>query len=80
MNGKECCLELVSQLKDSGRNIVLDNFFTSVPIAVKLLNWGMTITSTIRKNKREIPEYLKQENFIVLDFYFVKNSCWFHMS
>lgn len=59
--GERVVTELVSFLKDSGRNIVFDNFFTSVSLAEKLLNMGMTMVGMIRSNKREIPAYLKND-------------------
>lgn len=35
----------------------MDNFFTAVNVAIKLLNdYQLTIIGTIRKNKREIPQ------------------------
>jgi hypothetical protein len=37
---------------DTGRNTTIDNWFASV--VVMLLNHGLTILGTIKKNKREI--------------------------
>ena len=39
----------------SGRNVTVDNFFTSIPLAESLLNNNLTLTGTIRSNKRELP-------------------------
>ena len=47
--------DLVGKLKDSGRNITMDNFFTSIKLSKVLLNNGLSVLGTIRKNKREIP-------------------------
>ncbi|CAH2093111.1 unnamed protein product [Euphydryas editha] len=53
--------ELSKSIHGSCRNITCDNWFTSVPIAKSLLKepFKLTIVGTIRSNKREIPEELK---------------------
>ena len=38
-----------------GHNITMDNFFTTVPLAEKLLKENLTIVGTLRKCKRDIP-------------------------
>lgn len=48
--------ELVAQFKNSGRNITMDNFFTTLPLAKHLLSWKLTITGTLKKNKPYIPK------------------------
>lgn len=49
--------ELTKSVHGSNRNITMDNWFTSVEIADKLLDdkFKLTIIGTLRKNKREIP-------------------------
>ena len=47
--------DLVSNVQGSGRNITVDNFFSSVPLAKELLSRDLTMIGTIRKNKVEIP-------------------------
>ena len=47
---------LISTIDKSGRNITVDNYFTSIPLANDLLvNHKLTMVGTLRKNKREIP-------------------------
>ena len=42
-----------------GRNITMDNFFTTVPLAEKLLKENLTIVGTLRKCKRDVPAIMK---------------------
>jgi len=37
--------------RGSGRNICMDNFFTSLPLAKHLLSWNLTTVGTLKKNK-----------------------------
>ncbi|CAH2099388.1 unnamed protein product [Euphydryas editha] len=47
---------LVEPIKNSHRNVVMDNWFTSFPLLSDLLNdYGLTALGTLRKNKTEIP-------------------------
>ena len=48
--------QLAANYKGSGRNICMDNFFTSLPLAKHLLSWKLTIVGTLRKNKSYIPK------------------------
>ena len=57
--GERVVLDLCSYLKGSGRNIVCDNFFTSIPLGNQLLDLGLTLLGTLRHNKRDIPPILK---------------------
>uniref|UniRef100_A0A1A9US35 DDE_Tnp_1_7 domain-containing protein n=1 Tax=Glossina austeni TaxID=7395 RepID=A0A1A9US35_GLOAU len=43
-----------------GRNITVDNFFTSASVASKLLAKRTTLVGTIRRNKRELPKLARQ--------------------
>ena len=52
-------LQLVEPFVDSGCHIVTDNFFTSLKLARKLTEKGMTLLGTIRSNKREIPKEMR---------------------
>ena len=56
--GSSVVTNLTSQWLHSGRNIVMDNFFTSVPLAEVLLTKHTTLVGTIRHNKPDIPSEL----------------------
>ena len=47
--------DLTSNIQHTGRNITVDNYFSTVDLANELLNRGLTMIGTLRKNKREIP-------------------------
>lgn len=49
-------LELSKSLVGSRRNITMDNWFTSIPLAKHLIEKELTMVGTTRKNKGEIPE------------------------
>jgi hypothetical protein len=52
---------MISPISGSGRNVTVDNWFTSVPLAMKLLkDHNLALLGTIRKNKKEIPPQLVQ--------------------
>ena len=47
---------LVLPISDTGRNITMDNWFMSIPLAKDLLkDRKLTCVGTLHKNKREIP-------------------------
>ncbi|XP_031335147.1 piggyBac transposable element-derived protein 4-like [Photinus pyralis] len=47
---------LVSFIRGTYRNITMDNWFSSFPLAVQLKNeFKLTMLGTVKKNKREIP-------------------------
>jgi Transposase IS4 len=50
---------LAKSIQNSGRNITMDNFFTSVELAEDMLKLNSTIVGTLRHNKRPIPLELK---------------------
>nr|XP_023025985.1 uncharacterized protein LOC111513991 [Leptinotarsa decemlineata] len=54
---------LCEPIHGSGRNITTDNWFTSIPLAEKLIQRNLTTIGTIRKNKKEIPpEFVQGKN------------------
>lgn len=52
----ELVLRLCDRYLNMGMNITMDNFFTSVPLAVSLAEKNTTLVGTIRSNKRELPK------------------------
>uniref|UniRef100_A0A8D0GYX9 PiggyBac transposable element-derived protein domain-containing protein n=1 Tax=Sphenodon punctatus TaxID=8508 RepID=A0A8D0GYX9_SPHPU len=54
--GRNVVMKLVvPNLEGSGRNITMDNFFTSVSLARELIPKNLTLVGTMRKNNSEIP-------------------------
>ncbi|CAB3251546.1 unnamed protein product [Arctia plantaginis] len=56
--GERVVKELTSPYRGSGRNVCMDNFFTTLPVAKHLLSWNVTIVVTIKKNKPYIPSVM----------------------
>ena len=50
--------ELAALFKNSGRNITMYDYFTTLPVAKHLLLWKSTITDTLRQNKPHIPKQM----------------------
>ncbi|XP_052567624.1 piggyBac transposable element-derived protein 4-like [Culex pipiens pallens] len=53
--GKRVVLQLTEPYIGSGRRVVFDNFFTSIPLCEELVERNLPCIGTLRKNKREIP-------------------------
>ncbi|CAB3225846.1 unnamed protein product [Arctia plantaginis] len=55
--------QLCEPVYGTNRNIAMDNWFTSVPLASELLQdpYKLTLVGTIRSNKREIPPEMKKK-------------------
>lgn len=48
-------MRLAEPIKNSRRCITADNWFTSIPLVLKLLSLNLTYVGTIRSNKKEVP-------------------------
>lgn len=56
-NTESLVKRLVETISGTGRNVTMDNWFTSVPLAESLLHeHTLTMVGTLRKNKAEIPK------------------------
>ena len=53
--------EITTPIHGTNRTVTCDNWFTSIPLIQRMLEptYNLTITGTIRKNKREIPAEMK---------------------
>ena len=49
---------LINTWYNTGRNVTMDNCFTSVELVVDMLAVKTTIVGTVRKNRRDIPKEL----------------------
>lgn len=57
---------LVEPIEKSNRNLTTDNYYTSFPLAEYLLQVGLTLLGTMKRNKREIPpEFITEKNRLV---------------
>lgn len=52
---KDVVLRLVQPIRDSGRNVTADNWFTSLDLVEELEKLKLSYVGTIRKNKPELP-------------------------
>ncbi|KAK4315669.1 hypothetical protein Pmani_013118 [Petrolisthes manimaculis] len=52
--------QLTRPYHQSNRNVTVDNWFTSIPLAMDLQsNCGLTLVGTIKSNKKEIPSQMR---------------------
>lgn len=49
-------MDLVEKIEKSGREIVCDNFFTSMELAEELKDKDLSLTGTMRKSRMELPK------------------------
>lgn len=61
--------EATAPIHGRNRTVTADNWFTTIPLLEKMLTepYKLTITGTIRKNKREIPAQMKEASKNVPD-------------
>lgn len=55
-NADKVVMRLVTPIFNTGRNLTVDNWYTSVGLAKDLLSKKITVVGTLRKNKREVPK------------------------
>jgi hypothetical protein len=70
-SAKTIVKNLTERLRGSGRNITLDNWFTSFPLARELLLHNITIVGTLKMNKKEIPKSFLADNKKKVNIYFI---------
>ncbi|CAG2227154.1 unnamed protein product [Mytilus edulis] len=62
-NGKSLSYHVITklseELKGKFHHVYFDSFFTSIPLALNLLENGIYMCGTIRKNRKQFPEELK---------------------
>lgn len=57
--GERVVRELCSQFAKTGRNVYMDNFFTTLPLARFMMTLQLSIVGTMKKNKPYLPEEFK---------------------
>ncbi|XP_013170332.1 PREDICTED: piggyBac transposable element-derived protein 4-like [Papilio xuthus] len=59
--GEYVVMKLIEPFSMKGRTITTDNFFTSIPLALKLRLLKTSFLGTMRSNKKELPDICKQK-------------------
>jgi len=59
--GESVVLKLAEGFLNTGQNITMDNFFTSIPLAQKLFEKKTTIVGTMKSNKPQVPSCIKPD-------------------
>ena len=68
---RDVVIDLCEPVYGFHRDIMTDNFFTSHALALELLKRDLTLLGTMRLNRKEIPDHLKQKRRDVLSSEFV---------
>ena len=68
---RDVVIDLCEPVYGFHRDIMTDNFFTSHALALELLKRDITLLGTMRLNRKEIPDHLKQKRRDVLSSEFV---------
>lgn len=55
----EIVTDLTTNLQGSERNVTMDRFYTNVDLAEDMYNKNLIVVRTIQKNKRHLPQELK---------------------
>lgn len=61
--------EVTTPIHGTNRTVTCDNWFTTIPLLLKMLNdpYKLTVTGTLRKNKREVPDEMRKSSKTVPD-------------
>jgi hypothetical protein len=51
--------KICASIYHSSRNVIMDNYFTSLPLLEYLFEKSLTVVGTLRQNKRKIPKEFK---------------------
>lgn len=65
-------MKLCDTILDQRRTLYVDNFYTSVNLASRLLKRKTHLVGTIRCNRKDNPEMVKKEKFKKGLFHFLK--------
>jgi len=65
----QAVLDFVPSVSGTSRNITTDNYYTSIPLAMELKSWKLTLVGTMKKNKVCIPpSFLANEGTVQYAF------------
>lgn len=68
--------DLCENYLNEGRTIVTDNFYTSVPLAEKMLSKNTHLVGTLRKNRRFLPKTVIEKKKLRKEKYLVLKIIW----
>lgn len=63
--GERIVKDLVAPYKNTGRNVTMDNFFTTLPLVIELISWKLSVVGTLKKNKRYLPNEFKASKTVI---------------